>query len=136
MEKTVRVAEVRTFQTKSGNTRFVLRDEDGSEYTTFRDEIGRTALAAEGRRARIECHEETRNGFLNVYLDRVEPLGDADESERDGEDVDEVAWRTAVESAPWLVGREREVPADELFEKLQPFKDLVADDIRDGREDD
>jgi hypothetical protein len=130
MEKTIHVAEVRTFQTKSGNTRFVLRDDAGKEYTTFREEIGRAALAAQGRRARIEYHEERRDGYQNVYLDSVEPL---DEPVADDERVDEVAWKTAVDSAPWLLGStppEREVPPEELFEKLEPFKQLVADDIR------
>jgi hypothetical protein len=138
MEKTIRVADVRTFQTKSGNTRFVLRDGDGSEYTTFREEIGRAALEAQGRRARIEYHEQQRDGFQNVYLDAVEPLEEQGEAEED-ESVDEVAWKTAVESAPWLLGStppKREVPPEELFEKLQPFKELVADDIRDGEEED
>jgi hypothetical protein len=34
---------------------------------------------------------------------------------------------------PWLVGgdRKRKVPADQLFETLKPFKDRVADDIKD-----
>jgi hypothetical protein len=136
MDKTVQVAEVRTFQTKSGNTRFVLRDEDGNEFTTFREEIGRAAFAAQGGRARIEYHEAQRDGFRNVYLDAVEPL----EPEAGGdESVDEVAWKTAVESAPWLLGStppEREVPPDELFAQLQPFKELVADDIKDGDSDD
>ena len=27
---------------------------------------------------------------------------------------------------------EREIPPEELFEKLEPFKRLVADDIREG----
>ena len=133
METTIRVADVRTFQTKSGNTRFVLRDEDGKEYTTFREEIGRAALEAQGKSARIEYHEQRRDGFQNVYLDAVEAL--EEEHEAGDETVDEVAWKTAVESAPWLLGStppEREVPPEELFEKLQPFKDLVAEDIRDG----
>jgi len=133
METTIRVADVRTFQTKSGNTRFVMRDEDGKEYTTFREEIGRAALEAQGKPARIEYHEQQRNGFQNVYLDAVEAL--EEEPEAGDETVDEVAWKTAVESAPWLLGStppEREVPPEELFEKLQPFKDLVAEDIRDG----
>jgi hypothetical protein len=132
MDKTIQVADVRTFETKSGNTRFVLRDESGNEYTTFREEIGRTALAAQGRRARIEYHEEQRDGFHNVYLDAVEPL---DQPAEENERVDEAAWKTAVDSAPWLLGstpREGEVAPEELFEKLQPFKELVADDIRDG----
>lgn len=48
-------------------------------------------------------------------------------------DPDEAAWRTAVEATPWLVGSgepEREVPPEELFERLKPFKDRVSDDIR------
>jgi hypothetical protein len=135
MEATVRVADVRTFQTKSGNTRFVLRDESGKEYTTFREEIGQAAVAAQGSTARIEYHETQRDGFQNVYLDAVEPLPDEVAAAGDDESADEVAWKTAVESAPWLLGStppEREVSPEELFEKLQPFKELVADDIRDG----
>jgi hypothetical protein len=46
MEKEVHVAEVKAFKTKSGNTRFVLRDEKENEYTTFREAIARQALAA------------------------------------------------------------------------------------------
>jgi hypothetical protein len=138
MEKTAHLQEVRTFQTKSGNTRFVARDAEGNEYTTFREEIGQAALAAQGRRARLEYHEEQRNGFRNVYLDSVEPL-EAEGGDGDGERVDEVAWKTAVDSAPWLLGStppEREVPPEELFEKLQPFKELVAEDIKDGERED
>ncbi len=134
MEKEVRVSDVRTFQTKSGNTRYVLRDEEGNEFTTFREEIGKTAFEAQGRRARIEYHEEQRDGFRNVYLDAVQAL---EQEAGADETVDEVAWKTAVESAPWLLGStppEREVPPEELFEKLQPFKELVADDIKDGDE--
>ena len=64
-----------------------------------------------------------------------------EEREVDGDDehADEVAWKTAVDSAPWLLGStppEREVPPEELFEKLQPFKELVAEDIKDGERED
>jgi hypothetical protein len=127
----VTVAEVKAFKTQSGNTRFVLRDVEGREYTTFREQIARDAVAAEGRRARISFHEQQRNGFTNVYLDGVEPL---DEPGEDGssEVVEEVSWKTAVDAAPWLLGGEPEepVPPEELFERLQPFKERVADDIR------
>ncbi len=58
--------------TKSGNVRFVLRDDEGREYATFREEIARTALAAERRRARVHFHEEQRARFTNVYLNGVE----------------------------------------------------------------
>jgi hypothetical protein len=126
----VTVAEVSAFKTQSGNTRFVLRDEEGREYTTFREQIARDAVAAEGRRARITFHEQQRNGFTNVYLDRVEALDEPEEGS--SEAVDEVAWKTAVDAAPWLLGGEPEeaVPPDKLFERLQPFKERVADDIR------
>jgi hypothetical protein len=71
-EKEVHVDEVKAFKTQSGNTRFVLRADDGTEYTTFKEPIAKQALAAEGKRARIGFHEQERNGFTNVYLDRVE----------------------------------------------------------------
>ena len=127
----VTVAEVKAFKTQSGNTRFVLRDDEGREYTTFREQIARDAVAAEGRRARITFHEQQRGNFTNVYLDSVEPLeapGEDDSSEA----VEEVAWKTAVDAAPWLLGGEPEeaVAPEELFDRLQPFKERVADDIR------
>jgi hypothetical protein len=130
-EAEVKVAEVKAFKTQSGNTRFVLRDDEGREFTTFREEIARDALAAEGRRARITFHEQQRGNFTNVYLDAVQPLEDAGAGDS-SEAVEEVAWKTAVDAAPWLLGGEPEeaVPPDELYERLQPFKERVADDIR------
>lgn len=136
MERDVQVREVKAFKTQSGNTRYVLRDEDGNEYTTFKEPIARDAVAAEGRRARIGFHEQERNGFTNVYLDKVEPLEDEKSSDAD-ESADEVGWQAAIESAPWLLGTsepERQVDAEEFFETLKPFKDLVADDIRDDEQ--
>ena len=134
MEKDVRVARVNAYKTRSGNTRFVLRDDEGNEYTTFKEAIARQAVAAEGRRARIEFHEQERNGFTNVYLDGVEPL----EDEEEHRDTDEAAWEVAVEAAPWLVGTSEPsepIPAKELFERLKPFQEEVAEDIRrDGEE--
>jgi hypothetical protein len=133
-ERDVTVDEVKAFKTQSGNTRFVLRADDGSEYTTFKESIARDALAAEGKRAHIVFHEQQRNGFTNVYLDRVEVLAE-DEPATDHE-AEEVAWKTAIDAAPWLLGDAPEggVEARELFEKLQPFKELVAEDIRDAEE--
>jgi hypothetical protein len=130
-EAVVDVAEVKAFQTKSGNVRYVLRDAEGNEYTTFREEIARSAVAAEGKRARIEFHEQQRGEFTNVYLDRVEAQDE--EEDAHASPADEVAWKTAIDAAPYLLpgdAVEREMPADELFEKLQPFKELVADDIQ------
>jgi hypothetical protein len=137
MDKEVHVAEVKAFKTRSGNTRFVLRDDDGNEYSTFREAIARQALAVEGGRARIEYHEEQRNGFTNVYLDKVEPL-EVDEGGPAGHDreTEEAAWRTAVDAAPWLVGDKpkQSVPPKRFFEKLKPFKELVAEDIKDDED--
>jgi hypothetical protein len=131
-EKTVHVEEVNAMKTQSGNTRFVLRADDGTEYSTFKEPIARQAIAAEGKRATIEYHEQERNGFTNVYLDRVEPLEESEPGADGDEHAEEVAWKTAVEAAPWLLG---EAPAggvdpDEAFEKLQPFKERIAEDIR------
>jgi hypothetical protein len=137
MEKEVQVERVDAYKTKSGNTRFVLRDGDGNEYTTFKENIARQAVGAEGKRARIEFHEQERNGFTNVYLDRVELL-EAAEPDHAAE-AEEAGWEAAVEAAPWLLGEnepDKPVPAKELFAKLKPFQEEVAKDIsrRDGEE--
>jgi hypothetical protein len=138
MESEIFVTDVRDVETRSGNTRYVVRDADGNEYTTFREPIGKAALLAKGSRARIEYHEQQRGQYTNVYLDAIEPLQGELEV---GEDTDpeEAGWRTAVDAAPWLVGTaqpKEEVPPDQLFEKLKPFKERVAEDIRDDEEGD
>ena len=139
METVTKIDEVMTFETKTGNTRFVVRDSDGNEYTTFRESIGEAAQKLSGSRVRIEYHENQRGQYTNVYLDKVEPAPEASDGEGGGgaADPDEAAWRTAVEAAPWLVGESEpheEVAPEELYEKLRPFKELVAEDIEDGEE--
>ena len=137
MDAQVLVTDVKRVETRSGKTRWVLTDDAGREYTTFRPRIGEEAERHAGRRARIQFHEEDREGFHNVYLDAIE--ADADERPASGSDSDpdEVAWGTAVEAAPWLLGTrepDREVAPEELYEKLEPFKRRVAEDIREGGE--
>jgi hypothetical protein len=134
MDAVVKIATVEAVKTKSGTIRFVVRDGDGNEYTTFRESIGERAQQLEGKRVRIEYHEQQRGQYTNVYLDKVEPAppeaGGGDDS-----DPEEAAWRTAVDAAPWLVGEsdpDEAVPPDELYEKLKPFKERVAEDIRDS----
>jgi hypothetical protein len=130
----VRIASVETTETRSGHTRYVVTDDGGREYTTFRPQIGAAAKAAEGERARIEFHEQQRGGFTNVYLDRVDVIDEQPGSAEEGAEPEEVGWQAATEAAPWLVGSEKPkqaVEPEELFERLKPFKDLVADDIRD-----
>ena len=138
MEAEITVDGVQTFDTRNGGTRYVVRDGDGNEYTTFREQIGARAQQLEGRRVRIGYHETQRGQYLNVYLDEIEPLPEsADGDGDDDDDAEEAAWRTAVEAAPWLVGESEpheEVSPDELFEKLRPFKERVSDDIREGRD--
>jgi hypothetical protein len=136
MDAEVTITSVEAKQTRNGNTRWSVKDDSGREYTTFRPAIGQAAESAEGKRARIAFHEEERNGFQNVYLDRVEPLQDGAPAGADESDPEEAAWRTAVEAAPYLLGdeeaRDGEVAPEEAFEKLKPFKDLVSEDIRSG----
>jgi hypothetical protein len=137
MDATVLVKEVEETQTRSGNTRYVVRDADGNEYTTFRPQIGSQAAKYEGRRARITYHEEERGNFRNVYLDSIEPAPEGeDPGGRQGDtDPDEAAWRTAVDAAPWLLGEtepDKAVEPERFFQKLKPLKDLVAEDIREG----
>jgi len=131
----VTLAEVRTIETHGGNIRYVARDADGNEYTTFREQIGKRAKQLQDRRVRIEWHEDQRGQYKNVYLDKIEP------AERGAEaagaattDTQEAAWRTAVEAAPWLVGEPQEaVSPKELYDKLKPFEERVAEDIEEKR---
>ena len=137
MEADITVESVKAVESRSGNTRYVLRDGDGREYTTFRPKIGKEAAGYEGGRARITFHEEERNGFHNVYLDAIEPAPSGDGGE-DDTDAEEAAWTAAVDAAPWLLGEkepERAVPPEELYERLEPFKALVARDIREHGQD-
>jgi hypothetical protein len=140
METETTIESVEKSQTRNGNSRWVVRDADGREYTTFRPPIGEQAERNRGKRATLEFHEQERNGFLNVYLDAVKPAApeQADQANQGDSDPDEVAWNTAVEAAPWLLGSsepEEELEPDELYEKLEPFKRRVAEDIRHGGED-
>jgi hypothetical protein len=141
MEAEVDVREVRRVETRSGSTRFVLEDGHGNEYTTFREGIGEAAEALAGRRAVITFHEEERGRYRNVYLDSVAPSQaetEASASTGEANEADEVGWRTAIEASPWLLGRsepDREVPPEEFFDKLKPFKELVSEDIKEGEED-
>jgi hypothetical protein len=96
-EEVVKVERVEARKTQSGNKRFVLVDDGGREFTTFKEPIARQALAAEGHRARITYHEQQKGQFTNVYLDAVELLPGED-SEGD-EHANEIAWRTAIEAA-------------------------------------
>ncbi len=133
METISILQDVRSVQTRGGNERFVARDAEGNEYTTFREAIGRRAKDLEGRRVRISYHEEQRGNFTNVYLDKLEPVDDPAGADADT-DPQEAAWRTAVDAAPWLVGEPgKPVPPEKLYEKLKPFEERVEADIEESR---
>jgi hypothetical protein len=134
MDAVVTIAGVDAVKTRTGTIRYVVKDTDGNEYTTFRESIGERAQQLDGKRVRIEYHEQQRGQYTNVYLDKVEPAPPGAEG-GDDSDPEEAAWRTAVDAAPWLVGEsdpEEPVPPDELYDKLKPFKEKVAEDIRDS----
>jgi hypothetical protein len=139
MEVVSTLEDVRTFETRRGGVRYVARDADGNEYTTFREAIGEQAQKLKGSRVRITFHEEQRGQYTNVYLDQLEPVAQpAGGPDEDGGDTDpqEAAWRTAVEAAPWLVGEPGQtVKPEELYDKLKPFEDRVAQDIEESRRD-
>ncbi|MBV9365858.1 MAG: hypothetical protein JOY89_16595 [Solirubrobacterales bacterium] len=134
------IDDVRTFETRGGNVRYVVRDAEGKEYTTFREAIGNKANELEGQRVRIDYHEEQRGQYTNVYLDKVEAMpSGAEGAEHPDTDPEEAAWRTAVDAAPWLVGESEpsaKTAPEELYKTLKPFKDKVAEDIKgsDGEE--
>ncbi len=133
----IRVADVKALKTRAGDTRFVVVDERGHEYSTFKEQIAQKLPGLTGKRARITFHEQLRDGFTNVYLDDIEPL-ENDASPAAADSVDEVAWKTAIDAAPYLLSSdavEKETPPRELFEKLQPFKELVAEDIEGSTDD-
>jgi hypothetical protein len=142
VDAVVTLDEVRTVETRRGTVRYVARDADGNEYTTFREDIGERALHLQGRRVRLEYHEERRGRYTNVYLDRIEPVpapagvgqAAAGEAAPGEADSDEAAWQTAVAAAPWLVGEPRSAVApDKLYEQLKPFEERVAADIEEHR---
>jgi hypothetical protein len=83
---------------------------------------------------RVDTVEKTETRRGNTRREEAEAGPGGGDS-----DPDEVAWNTAVEAAPWLLGEsepDQPLEPDELYEKLEPFKQRVSDDIRrHGRED-
>ena len=67
------LTEVRTVRAPSGTVRYIARDADGHEYTTFREDIGERARQLQGQRVRVGYHQERRGQYDNTYLDRIEP---------------------------------------------------------------
>jgi hypothetical protein len=129
MHAVVTLAEVRAIDTRRGSVRYVSKDTDGNEYTTFREDIGERAKQLQGRQVRLEYHQEQRGQYTNVYLDKIDP---AEPASAAGPDTDpqQAAWQTAVAAAPWLVGEpSAAVPPEQLYEKLKPFEERVATDI-------
>jgi hypothetical protein len=132
MQREITVEGVHSSATQGGSIRWVIRDKDGNEYSTFREAIGKGLRQFEGKRARIEFHEQRRGQYTNVYLDAIEPVESAGTQRAEVADADpeEAAWQTAVAAAPWLVGEPRSaVQPKKLYDKLKPFEEYVAKDI-------
>jgi hypothetical protein len=108
---------------------------------------GQGVLAVQGadritsrRAARRACADHVPRAAAqrlhDLYLDAVEPIEEPQEASR-ADDADEVAWKTTVEAAPYPLGAdagERELSPRDLFQELQPFKELVAEDIERSRD--
>ncbi|HZE07104.1 MAG TPA: hypothetical protein VE127_17880 [Solirubrobacteraceae bacterium] len=135
MEVVSTLVDVRCIETRRGSLRYVARDADGNEYTTFREAIGEAAQKLAGARVRITFHEEQRGQYTNIYLDSLEPAPEQAGPPHDT-DPQEAAWRTAVEAAPWLVGKPGQtVDPETLYEKLKPFEERVLSDIEEDEEE-
>ena len=81
---------------------------------------------------RVETEGEQHLFHVPVYLDELEEVPGGERAAVT--DAEEAAWRTAVDAAPWLVGEpDGAVNPDELYEKLKPFEQRVADDIASSR---
>jgi hypothetical protein len=129
MQATVTLADVQAIKARQGSIRYVSRDTDGKEYTTFRTDIGQRAQQLQGSRVRIEFHEEQRGQYTNIYLDEIAEAEPA-HPHAARTDAQEAAWQTAVAAAPWLVGEAGStVSPEKLYDTLKPFEERVADDI-------
>ena len=116
------------FDTRSGNKRYVLRDGEGKEYTTSASRSGR-GEGLEGSRLGSSSTSQ-RGQYTNVYLDKVEPAPDA--PARPAARGQRAPTRTRPPTpsrrggalAAGELSRNEEVPPEELYEKLRPFKEL------------
>jgi hypothetical protein len=139
MELVSTVESVRRVETRGGNVRYVVRDAGGNEYTTFREAIGDKASQLEGQRTRIVYHREMRGQYTNVYLDDIEPMPGPIPTDHLDTDPEEAGWRTAVDAAPWLLGESdphEKTSPDKLYKALRPFKEKVAEDIKQSDDED
>ena len=127
------VAKSRAFQTKSGNTRFVRASTTpATECSTFTRGDRRDVLRGRGpARTHAASTSEQRNGFTNVYLDAVEPSARSGDGEAEHADEVAVDRRGDDDGAYLLPPRpsSSRFRRRSFFEKLQPFKELVAEDI-------
>jgi hypothetical protein len=89
---------------------------------------------AGGRESNITRNSAASTGTCTWT--RWDPLPEEPSGPTSATDPDEAAWRTAVEAAPWLVGESdphAKSSPEELYETLKPFKDKVAQDIKENK---
>jgi hypothetical protein len=137
-ELDVEVREVKALTTRSGNTRFVLVDEGGNEYSTFkeRSRATRSRPSASGLASSTTRTSGTASGTsISTVSSRSTPATATTAAASTTGARSRRSRGGPIDAAPYLVGeREAELPPEELFDRLQPFNELVADDIRDGDE--
>ena len=90
---------------------------------------------------RLEYHEDERNGFKNVWLDKVTGIAEPERAGGEGSstDPDESAWNTAIEAAPWVLGTNEPdrggARPRSSSRSSSPSSAFVAEDIRHGGEE-
>lgn len=145
-QATVQVQEVKSKSVSNGKTIWELTDGNGKKYSTFKAELGNSALGFEGGPARIEYTEKTneKNGtvYTNRYLESIsaaappargtpeyEPAEvDWDAKERRGHI--RAAWAIAV-TAMQHTAQKDETPR-RVYERVKPFHQAILKDIYEG----
>src|SRR3954447_20974876 len=100
MERETTLQEVRTFETRGGNVRYVVRDAEGNDVPGG----DRRQRAAAGRSA---CPHPVSSVAARPVHERLPRRGRGAlgrEATAQDTEPEEAAWRTAVDAAPWLVG--------------------------------
>ena len=113
MEADVRIDKVDAVQTRGGNTRYVIRDDQGREYTTFRPDHRDARQRNSRAGARTSSFTRTSATVSRTSISTGSPRAAESSAPLTATDPDESAWSTAVEAAPWVLGSrepEREVP--------------------------
>jgi hypothetical protein len=73
-EEEVRIAEIKAFNTKNGHTRYVLVDDRGKEYSTFKEQIAAKLPGLEGKKVRITYEAADREISPRDLFAKLQPF--------------------------------------------------------------